>query len=194
MLYRLNQTKIAELIEAGEVKPLDSDLEIEDCITAVSDLDRKIDFLKRLKKNRQETIDKVIKKHESTKNLIRQVILETLKVNEIKSLDFPGVGRVVSKNTKGKWIIDDEETLISILEKELDKDQLEETVKSSKSLVKKHLNKILERWSKTDSVPKCVKKEDDQVGLSVSIYEPEKLPEANANSATDTEDLDKLDF
>ena len=197
----LNQNKIYELIKTGEVVSLDSELEIEDCINAISDSDQKIAFLKRLKKDRVETIDAEICRRETNCELIRNIILATLKKNNLKSLDFPGVGRVNIKTTKGKWVVKDEAKLFESLNKlpasEISVSEINDIFQTTPKLVKKELDKWLDSVDKAGKTfPNVVEKETGKTGISLSVYERTNISKDNVTDDTDTADAnyDKIEF
>ena len=206
MSYLLNQDTIQKQLELGVPAPLDSELEIEDCIAALSDADEKIDFLKRLKADRVDKIDTEIQKHTSRREFIRQIILKTLESKDIRSLDFPGVGRVSWRRSKGKWLIDDEEKLFDELIGRLKPAELEEVVKTSKTIVKSQLNKYLMKWEKLNEVPDSVTREKETSNLAVTMHESFKNrqvvskdiaannDEETVDSTKGLADLDKLPF
>ena len=121
-------------------------------------------------------------------------------VGEVKSLDFPGVGKVVSRKIKGKWIIKDEEDLVKKLTNSLSDEELKPLFKTTKKLVKKEADKLFDRWnvsgSMDDAYSNCVKKEDDKINLLISIYDdlPEAIDAVDDSKDTKLEDLDKLEF
>ena len=77
----LNQKKIADIIETKQSIPLDNEMEIEDVIVAISGLDKKLNFLAKLKKNRVEKIDEEIEKFEERKKLLKKILLKSLTIN-----------------------------------------------------------------------------------------------------------------
>jgi len=196
-MYILDQGKIKQLLETGEAVALDSELEIEDCIVMIAGIDKRLSFLKRLKEDRVKRISAELHKYESKREFIRNVILATLKANSLKSLDFPGVGRVVSRNTKGKWIIEDEDALIPVLENQLDADEMAKLVKTTKTLVKKELDAVLDAMDKAgEELPNTVKKEEDKTSLSISIYENGQREDDAIGDETDDTELkfDQIKF
>ncbi len=175
MAYMLNRVLIQQLIETSEVKPLDSETQIEDCIVAIEKMGEKLDFLKHLKKDRVKTIDQEIDKVESKQNQIKSVILETLKDGKLKSLDFPGVGRVVSRKVKGKWVVKDEKLLMSLLSEKLKPDEYKEITKNKETFSKKDLDVLLEKIGEEKEISDHVEKTKDGVSLKVSFYEAKQV-------------------
>ena len=185
----LNQKKIADIIETKQSIPLDNEMEIEDVIVAISGLDKKLNFLAKLKKNRVEKIDEEIEKFEERKKLLKQVIEDTLKKFNYKSLNFPGIGRVIMKNPQSKWTIINEEELLKVLKSEL-------------SIIKKELTALLDEWEKTNKVPACVDKEIGNTIVNISYGDQieeksEKMEEINENrkdTEVSKENFDGIDF
>jgi len=165
----INRQKIAELMDSDTIEPLESELEIEDLIVTIDSLNRKVDFLSRLKKNRVSTIDEEIDKNKVRKQKLQEVIVATLESVGEKSLSFPGVGKVVTKQPKGKWNISDEDALVEHLKKTLTADDFDAVVPTKPSIAKKELNKILDGWEKSGEVPKSVEREETRTSLSVTI-------------------------
>jgi len=205
MTFLLNGDKIAKIISEETITPLSSELEIEDFILVLKQTETKIDFLKRLKKDRVTTIDKEIVKFNSRKDILRSVILETLKDKEIKSLDFPGVGRVSQSVKKGKWNIEDQESLMKELRERLSEQELDKVVATVAKIKKKEVDKLFNQWEKSGVVPSCVLREDSETSLSVTIDKNADLvqdinddvkrfqPNDNNEVSLD-DDLDGLDF
>ena len=167
---QFNKKKIFELFETEEESiSLDNDVEIEDLLVFIKGLDDKIAFLGRLKKDRTATITDEIDKLKDKKDQLKDIIKNTLVKFKHKSLNFPGVGRVNKKISKGKWVIDDEKALLAELEDKLSEDEFKDVVVEKPSIVKKELDRILGEWDSQDSVPECVKKGDDSTSLTVSF-------------------------
>jgi len=92
-----------------------------------------------------------------------------LESSDEKSLSFPGVGKVVTKQPKGKWNISDENSLISYLKEKLSAGDFEVVVPTKPSIAKKELNKILDTWEKSGDIPVCVAREESKISLSITI-------------------------
>jgi hypothetical protein len=165
----INRQKIFEMMDNEKAVPLENESEIEDLIVAIKGLNKRLDFLKKLKENRIGKINEDIEKHSLRKERLQDVIIATLeKINE-KSLSFPGVGKVIVKHPKGKWEVKNEEDLIELLKKELSKDDFDAVVPSKPSIAKKELNKILDVWEKSGKLPTSVEREKAESSLTVTI-------------------------
>ena len=51
---------ILDIIKTNQAKSLDSEMEIEDCISYINEIDKKTEFLSALKKKRANDIDKQV--------------------------------------------------------------------------------------------------------------------------------------
>lgn len=185
----INRQKIFEIMDSENVSPLENESEIEDLIVTINSLNKKIDFLNGLKKNRVKIINEDIEKNENRKSKLQEVIMATLeKINE-KSLSFPGVGKVVVKHPKGKWLVKKEEELIELLKKELTKDDFDAVVPSKPSIAKKELNKILDVWEKSGKLPESVEREEEVPSLTVVIEDG--VSKDSLDESEETDDVSK---
>lgn len=199
---QLNGQKIAEIYEA-EVAPLESPEEIEDLLYAIDDIDHKVDWYKKLKKNRSLVIDAEIVKLDSRIAKLRSVIQVTLEQAGHKSLNFPGVGSAGVRSVKGKWEITDEAKLLETLEKTLDSDEFGKIVIHPPKIVKKELTKALESLNKSGDMPdglkESVSRTEDRSSLQVKIEKPKDAEEVHslsfdeAATSESLEDMDGLD-
>jgi len=113
---------------------------IEDVIEIIEDLEHKKDFYKELKTKRVNVIDMETAKCDDQINFLKNTIVSSMENKNEKTLNFPGIGRVLIKNTTGKWdIIDEEELIKSLKEKGLDKNCISIVEKVNK----KELNSLL---------------------------------------------------
>ena len=195
----MDSKTIATILSSGNVKPLDSEFEIEELILSVNGINEKISWYKELKKQRMEKITSEIDKLEGRRNLLKEIIISTLKKNEKTSLNFPGIGKVVMKKTEGIWKVEDEESLIKYLEKELDKDEFEKVVKIKESIVKAVLDKKLDMWEQSGSLPSSVAKEEGKESVAVIIdkdfSDNKKMQEIiQSVESVDVEDMDDLEI
>jgi len=164
----INKKKIFDILQSTEVDPLESDVEIEDIILVIKDIDSKISFLERLKRDRTKSISNEIEKLLLKKDKFKDVISKTLEKFNHKALNFPGVGRVVSKISSGKWEVIDEAGLIDALKEKLDAQTFSEVVVQKQSIVKKELNKVLEQWVSEGNKIDSAKKEKDEPSLMIT--------------------------
>lgn len=182
--------QIVELLSSDDVKPLDSEFDIEELLMSLSGLQDKIKWLKQLKDSRVQTINAEITKLDERQTRLRDVISYTLESVDKKSLSFPGVGKVAIKSVKGKWNVNDEDQIIAHLRKKLSKDEVDEIVVTKDTIVKKSLNKVLDIWEKLDDVPDAVSREDGKISLSVTIDKGLSDNEKMKSAIAITEDLD----
>jgi hypothetical protein len=190
----INNKKLIDISNSQVSEPLDSETEIEDVLVLSKEIDRKIDFLSKLKKDRTQKIQEEIDKLEIKKRLFKEVIEATLSKFNYKSLNFPGIGRVTSKTIKGKWIIKDETKLLDFLKKELSEDQYKKVVVLEESIVKKALLSYLEDFERVGRIPECVSKDKDDKSITIS-YDEEiatKIAEADNSNAEVKESKDVL--
>ncbi|MFA5599049.1 MAG: hypothetical protein WDA06_00495 [Phenylobacterium sp.] len=164
-----NLKEIFDLISKDSVQPLENECDIEKILSIIDSIDSKLEFFKKLKKNRIESIANEVSKLENNKAKLQEVIKSTLIAIEQKSLTFPGVGKVGLRKVKGKWDILNEDDLLSFLKEELPKDDYERVVEHKPIIKKTELNNILTELQKRGKVPGCVKREDDRDSLSVSF-------------------------
>ena len=167
--------------------------DIETVILALKDMNQKIDFLKELKKRRTQAIDEQISLLEGNVEILQNAIVNCLNSNKEKTLDFPGVGKVQVRNTKGTWQINDAAAL---------KEYIEKSQRSSVDFIdytwkfnKKEVNKLLNKLEENNNVPAYVTKEPDRQSLSLSFSkeEPVSVPPTNSVPVTtQTQDFDKL--
>ena len=154
-------------------------------------------------------IEQEIKKYEARDELIRKVIIATLKDKKEKGADFPGSCSVSSRNNPARWNILDEEEFIGILQKaKEDGEKLEGAIveETKQKIVKKEVSKLLNVWLKNGTFEKyfnddsCVKKESSKMGVTFTY--PKELDEDNEvvdetipvkeNENIGTEDFDSL--
>jgi hypothetical protein len=169
MNYPLNKKKIFDILQSGDAQPLEETYEIEDIIVILSEMDKKRDFLTKLKKNRIGAIDEEIAKIDHNEEMLKAVIKATLEKAKMKALSFPSVGKVICKSSKGKWSVTDEQSLIKELATSLTPDQYNMVVKAEPTIQKKELNGILDNMEKSNQLPSSVKREDGKESISVTF-------------------------
>jgi len=195
----MDNNTMTKILSDKEVHPLDSEFEIEELLLSVNGLDKKIAWYKELKKQRAEKITKEINKLSVRKDRLKEIIKATLEHNDKTSLNFPGIGKVVIKKTKGTWKVNDEESLIAFLKKELETKEFEKIVNVKPSILKTELNKILNMREKSGSLPSSVDREDDKKSLSVTIdkdFSENQKMQALIQSVEEinVEDMDELEI
>lgn len=165
----IDKRKLYDMLNSGELAPLESDIEIEDLILLIKSIDDKTEFLKKLKKARTQSINEELEKLDGRKQAFREIIEKTMKKFDHKSLNFPGIGRVSVKPGKSKWVVKDEAALIEYLVEELDSDDFQNVVKQKPSISKKELNKILDEMeSQNNTIPDSVDKEIAPDNVTIS--------------------------
>jgi hypothetical protein len=188
----MDSNEYQAIMLSEEVQPLDSEFDIEELILSVDVIDKKIDWYKKLKEQRTKKLNEEVEKLEKRKDFTKKVIIATLNSKNLKSLNFPGIGKVSCKSSKGKWTIEDEETLLEFLKSEVDNELYNKIIVMKPSIIKKELNKLLDIMEKIDKIPSCVKHEglDDQV-LSISIEEEAASVEKRQSI---TENLEEIEY
>jgi hypothetical protein len=169
-----NPEKIEDIQESGGITPLDDIYEIENVALKIKSLSKKVEFYKDYKKKKTSDIKDAIDKIENRVKFLKKVILKTLEENNEKSLSFPGTCKVSSRNTKGKWIITDEEVFMEALKEEGEFDKIVEKHEEFK-IVKKEANKLLDTWKKNGKIEETseyIEKEDDCTSVQIT-YEKE---------------------
>jgi hypothetical protein len=139
--------------------------EIEPVLSAMHQMERKVEFLKELKRRRVSVIDEQIATEQANIDKLYTAIKACMKLNKDKSYDFPGVGKVSLRKTKGTWTIVDEEALRKHLE---GLKKFEEVSEETWRFKKKELNKVLDELEKNNNVSAAAKREDEKESLSVT--------------------------
>jgi len=163
--------KLNGLLNGTEV--LSDKYEIEQVLSAMQQMERKVEFLKELKRRRVALIDEQIAAEQSNIEKLEESVKNCMATNKAKSLDFPGVGKVALRNTKGTWTINDENGLKTHLEA---LGKFDEVVEESWRFKKKDLNKLLDELQANNNTSTFVTKEPDRVSLSVSYPKEEVVP------------------
>jgi len=171
--------KLNGLLNGTEV--LSDKYEIEHVIAAMQQMERKVEFLKELKRRRVALIDEQIAAEQSNLDKLEESIKHCMAVNKSKSLDFPGIGKVALRNTRGTWTVNDENGLKSHLES-LGKS--DEVIEESWRFKKKDLNKLLDELQANNNTSAFVTKEPDRVSLSVSYPKEEAVSAPTAAAST----------
>lgn len=98
---------------------IQKDVDIEKLVMAIQKGRQKVEFLKKLKKNRMEPIDSKIEHLTQNEEKLRNLILDLMPklFPKQNSVDFPGVGNISKRKTKGKWVITDEQLFTEVLKK-----------------------------------------------------------------------------
>ena len=156
----IDQKKLHEMLRSEELEALESDIEIEDLILLIRSIDEKVEFTKRLKKARVKALDEELSKLDERKQAFREIIGKTLNKFGHKSLNFPGIGRVSVKPGKSKWVVKEESDLLKYLSEKLDSDEYQTVINQKVSILKKELDKILDKWeNQNEEIPESINKE-----------------------------------
>lgn len=194
---------IYKAMQAGEIRPLADLHDVEATLELIRQIDKKVDFLKELKKKRVSQIEQEVSKLSERQEFLKEIVIKTLQASKEKSVKFPGIGSASQRSSKGKWEIVDEETLIETLKKEGEDDLVTYTPKINK----KELNKLLDQWKLIDKLPGGVKYVEGEVGLTLKFDKDgeasDDLPSVDslpvpkkpqAEESVSEEDFDQLDF
>ena len=187
---------LIEMIMSEDVKPLDSEFDIEELILSINGLDKKVAWLKDLKKSRAEKIEEEINKFESRKLRLREIVTATLKKFGKNSLSFPGIGKVSVKMGRTTWAVEDEQKLIDWLKNKLDNATLEAVLSSKTIVAKGELNKVLDGMEKIgEDIPvACIKRGEAKETLAVTIDKSFTETEKVRDVVQTVEDLDINDL
>ena len=185
--------KWVDIFESQEIKPLDSELDIEEILLMIQKMDADVDFLIRLKQKRVKDVEDQIYKVNQKRELLENIIKATLESTGNKSLKFPGVAKVSLRERKGKWVITDEEKMLTSLKTILSAEKYNTIVVSNQSVVKSALNEELEQLAGLGTLPDGVRKEDDKVFLAIGDDKTANIS-TPANKELTAEEYDSLEF
>ena len=158
-----------------QINPIVDKFEIDERLLSLAALDKQIDEYKELKRKRVDAIDREIDRLEAVKTAQRDAILGYMSQNDEKTLNFPGVGKVTRKAGSGKWVVTDEEKVANFLKERLPSNEWMAVVIEEPKLVKKELNKVLNRLSQVGQVCDGVQYEQPQDVISISFDKEEGL-------------------
>jgi hypothetical protein len=183
--------KIDNLLKGTE--ELTDKFDIETVLLAIQDMNKKIEFLKELKKRRTQSIDEQVASITTNIEILENSIANCMNLHKEKTLDFPGIGKVQVRKAKGSWQISDENALYSYLTlNNMDVGIIENVSKINK----KELNKLLNKLEENNNIPKCVFKEADSQSLSVSFVKEESSTKTAAktvnNPISSSHDFDQI--
>lgn len=166
MSYKYNSQRISEILREG-ITQLKDLCELEDLIAKIKDIDKTVSFYSKQKKSRVAILDEEIKKLESQKETLKNIIKETLDCHNEESLSFPKVGVVRKKSGTTKWVINNEEELIASLKNSLSKEDFDSLVEMKPKISKSAIDKFFDKWQSggswpqgVDSFVECVKSPD----------------------------------
>lgn len=183
--------KIENILKGTE--ELTDKFDIETVVLAMKEMNHKIDFFRELKKRRSQAIDEQVALLENNMGILQNAIVKCLNLNKEKTLDFPGVGKVQVRNTKGTWQINDSDALKAYIE--ASQRNGSDYIDYSWKFNKKEVNKLLNKLEENNNIPEYVSKEADRQSLSVSFAKDEPADVAAVNPASTakvSQDFDKL--
>jgi hypothetical protein len=93
---------------------ISEDVDLEKLVLAVRNIREEVVFLKDLKKRRVAPIAEKLEKLERNEEELKSLILELMPelFPKKKTVDFPGIGKITKRTSKGKWEVTDEEELL----------------------------------------------------------------------------------
>lgn len=153
-------------------------VEIDELLVNIAAIDAQIEHYEALKKHRNSVIDAEIDKLEGNKAQYREAIQQFMASNGEKTLNYPGVGKVTRKAGTRKWIVKDEDALISYLKANpgLSPQLLAKVVVTEEKVVKKELNKILDDLNAHNALQTdTVELEASKESLSISFDKGDSL-------------------
>lgn len=169
--------RIQEVLRGGDFENLS---EIEDALIEIRKHQDTIEFVKSLKRRRASFYDQQIKSAESKEEILRAAAERCLKAFGKKTLKYPGVGSVGTRNVKGKWTIEDDSVLAEHCSNlGIGDDACEQVWKINKT----KMNKILDELDKNNNLPEGVERGADRTSLSVSI-EREKIEDISTKQVS----------
>lgn len=160
-------------------------VDLEKLIASISKAREEVEFLKKLKKKRVEPIDAKIAKLSENEEKMKDFILELMPVLFPKknTVDFPGVGKISKRKTKGKWEVTDEDAFAEMLKKH---GMYDEVMKVKATVDKRKVpgvvSKILTEISEDDLEGVEFQEPEKDTSLVLKLYEDA--------SVEDTDDTD----
>lgn len=181
---------LKEGLSAGQV--LSSLYDIENVLLLVSEIDHKITYYRDLKKRRVEAIDTEIRKLTLKEEMLRSIILNTMKAvaPREKTLNFPDIGKVSRRKASDAIVIEDKDSVISYLDKAGLKPEL---VRVSEDIDKRKFNVWYNDYSKSGAKVPGVNVVPGDESLSVSFEEEEEAVQVRQQTLDSRIDLDQLD-
>lgn len=181
---QLSSSQIKELLgsDLSSDYTLNSVYEVENVLLILQNIAEKIDWLKKLKKYRTQSIDERILSLDERTDALRNVILQTMKrldPNQ-KTLVFPSIGTVTRKKTPSKWKVDSEEEVLKFLDESGHKSDV---IKVKESIDLNSLKKVLDSFSSAKVEVPGVTLVDGSESISIKY---DKMNEENNADKTDT--------
>lgn len=154
------------------------DVDVEKIVAAIRKCSREVDFLKKLKASRVKPIDEKIATLTSNQDKLKQFAISLMGIHfpNQNTVDFPGVGKLTKRKTKGKWEVTDEEAFLKYMKEQGKYDDVV-TIKESvnKRELPKVLSEILKTASEEDIVGASFVEPESDVSLVVKLYDPELI-------------------
>lgn len=150
---------------------LNSIYEIENALTLLESIGKKVDFFKELKKFRTKSVDSRIKELSEKSAFLRQVVLRTMQQldDTQRTFQFPSIGKVSRRKGRDSWQIDDEKAVLEFLDKQGIKDQV---VEMKEVVDTRKLKKLLDEIPNAESVPGVTKKTGEE-NISITYETPD---------------------
>jgi len=153
--------ELNDMYSSGEVNSLDDMYLLEDTALTIKELNKQIEFYKDYKKKKTADINEAVKVIENKIKFWKKVMVATLSENGEKSVKFPGSCNISSRNQKEKWVVNDEEEFIAVLQAaqksgEVVDDVLEKVIQYN--VRKTEASKLLLAWESSGKLEGFLKK------------------------------------
>lgn len=171
---------------------IENRFEIGDILETIQKAQKEQAFLKEYKAHRVSSIEEKISKLDENIDILREAVLQYMQSHKETKIDFPDVGAVTARKSKGTFVIEDEPSLISELEKN---GVITDVASQQWKFDKKKLNKVLEEMKSNSNLPAGVRQEQDSVSLAISFADPSKSAKsktAQNDTAPANMDYDKI--
>ena len=179
---KLIEDLLKEQDSGNEIKGLEDLLSIEDVLYTIQEFDKKIERYKLMKAKRVKPIEDAIDKATDKMNYLKSIILSTLIEHKEKSISFPGVGRVTKKKGSSVWKVLDDKRIVDVLK---ERNKYTEIVEEKPCIRKKELDRLLDNWKTTGSLPDCVKEENKPESVSIAFEKDISVPRKEKNEESD---------
>ncbi len=192
----IERRELKERCANNDVKPLEDKYDLEEAAFAIKECTHKIDIQKGYKRKKNQDISNEIAVLQNKIDYYKKVIVATLEKEGEKNINLTGACKLSLRKARAKWIIDDEESLLKVLE---DADEMKNcAVKiDGWKTDKKKIDKILNDWEKSENLPPSVHKDLGETGVSISFVEKEEEVPAKAEDVVvpiKEEDYDELEW
>ena len=190
----VDRKQLKERCANNDVKPLADKYDLEEAAFAIKECTHKIDIQKGYKKKKNQDISDEIAVLQNKIDYYKKVIVATLEKEGEKNINLTGACKLSLRKTRAKWVIDDEESLLKVLE---DTDEIKNCAKKIDGWKtdKKKIDKILNDWEKSESLPPSVHKELGETGVSISFVEKdEDVPDKPVDTTVPIKDEDYDDL